>query len=143
MKWSVDTYEGHPASGGYETWHRGDVQNHFGDPVHQLVVKYQPKGEHWSGKMTGTHTIRLDDATGTTRFHFPSEQHPDQSHLLLGPGKPHYLPPPSDMLRSMIEAHHRHAGDDGAWMQLLDKLVEEYPHLTEAAERHTAARFSA
>ena len=118
---------------------------------HALVVTHLDYGLE-SGGSSPTHAVSIYHGTreGTggpqnIRLHFPTMQHPDKAMIVHDPGARtthSYVKAPSPELRDLIEQHHRHANNTGAWAALLDKLAEEYPDMQPAVDAHVAARYS-
>lgn len=131
MHWTTQTLG---YSGGGQTVHHMDP-----DGRTRLSVDHDPAANVANGQPT--HRIGIGGG-GASEYGlmYPSGSRPGAAYL-HGPGLNNYGPAPSQELRELIERHHEHAGNTGAWAALLDKVAEEYPDLEPAVSAHTAARY--
>jgi hypothetical protein len=100
--------------------------------------------EHVPGADVYSHWLEMYFPGGERhQLHFPSMS--DRSKAAIStPHSRHmttqtsYQQAPSVELRAMIENYHT---GSVPWYALLDKVAEEYPDLSPAVDRHTAARY--
>ena len=132
MSWQVSSDD---RNGGHQTIHDG-VGRH-------LTVSHEPL-YGTEPRKTGSHQVYINNGSGDRHlFMYPSSKHGDKkAYIHIGQkvgGGSHYVDPPSEHLRALIESH----GTNHAWMPLLDALAEEYPeHMNGPVERHVQQRAS-
>lgn len=109
---------------GHSTEHHGPNSG-FSGPYARVI--------HNPGADYGSHQVHLFDPRGAFGVYFthPSSQHPDSAYWQSPTDRGH-APPPSDALRTLIEAHHT----DPQLAPLLDALVEHVPALTQPVLDH-------
>lgn len=129
-------------------WTSTDETNYADDEPGHLIRHHDPVSglsvevDHFPGAFVHhTHNVLIDNGGGMDKgFRFPAQDKRHVGKAYLGKGE--YGPPPSQELLTMIENHHQHHQNPGALAALLDKLVEEYPSLDAAVQKHTAARYT-
>jgi len=116
--------------------HTYHAVHHDGKGVSWLQVSHTPSDRY--GATTHKIDLTTKDPTGAVRYHTLRRD----SDGAVVDHRGDKLPPMSEGLMRQIENHHIKYQDSGAWMGLLDKVLDEYPHFAPAVEAHTAARFT-